>query len=303
MQPEPITPLAPRSAGRTVFTQNWCQLAFIHWEVEPERVAPLMPPGVRPDVFDGVTHVGLVPFSMERIGLFGGPAVPYFGTFLETNVRLYGVDEQGRRGVVFCSLEAARLATVVVTRVVTGLNYLWAGMTLHRDGDRIEYSTHRRWPGPRGASSHAVLTLGSAIAPTLFGIALLCCGLNSTVTATLSGQIVMEGFIDIRLPAWARRLITRAIAIVPAAIVTIWYGEKGTAQLLILSQVILSLQLPFAVVPLVCFTSDRRKMGEFVNPPWIKVLAWAAAGLIIMLNLKYLWDFFGVGRYLGGWLG
>ena len=166
MQPQPITPLAPRPAGRTVFTQNWCQLAFIHWEVEPERVAPLMPPGVRPDVFDGATHVGLVPFSMERIGLFGGPAVPYFGTFLETNVRLYGVDEQGRRGVVFCSLEAARLATVVVTRVVTGLNYLWAGMTLHRDGDRIEYSTRRRWPGPRGASSHAVLTLGAAIEPS-----------------------------------------------------------------------------------------------------------------------------------------
>ena len=103
-------PLAPRPAGRTVFTQNWCQLAFIHWEVDPERVAPLMPPGVRPDLHEGATHVGLVPFSMERIGLFGGPAVPYFGTFLETNVRLYGVDEQGRRGVVFCSLEAARLA-------------------------------------------------------------------------------------------------------------------------------------------------------------------------------------------------
>jgi uncharacterized protein YqjF (DUF2071 family) len=165
-QPEPITPLAPRPAGRTVFTQHWCQLAFIHWEIDPERVAPLMPPGVRPDVVDGVTHVGLVPFSMERIGLFGLPPVPYFGTFLETNVRLYGVDEEGRRGVVFCSLEAARLATVVVTRVVTGLNYLWADMTLHREGDRIEYSSRRRWPGPRGASSHAVLTLGESVEPS-----------------------------------------------------------------------------------------------------------------------------------------
>src|SRR3954463_11449782 len=98
--------------------------------------------------------------------------------------------------------------------------------------------------------AHSFLTplLGSAIAPTLFGIALLCCGLNSTVTATLAGQIVMEGFLDIKLPPWARRLVTRAIATVPAAVVTIWYGEKGTAQLLILSQVILSLQLPFAVV-------------------------------------------------------
>src|SRR5206468_9165596 len=115
--------------------------------------------------------------------------------------------------------------------------------------------------------------LGSAIAPTLFGIALLCCGMNSTVTATLSGQIVMEGFIDIRLPGWARRLLTRAIAIVPAAIVTIWFGEKGTAQLLILSQVVLSLQLPFAIVPLVMFTADRRKMGELVAPRWVTLLA------------------------------
>src|SRR5215813_11200258 len=133
--------------------------------------------------------------------------------------------------------------------------------------------------------------LGSAIAPTLFGIALLCCGLNSTVTATLSGQIVMEGFIDIRLPAWARRLTTRGIAIVPAAVVTIWYGEKGTAQLLILSQVILSFQLPFAVVPLVMFTADRRKMGELIAPRWVTALAALVATIIIALNIKLLFDF------------
>jgi manganese transport protein len=132
--------------------------------------------------------------------------------------------------------------------------------------------------------------LGSAIAPTLFGIALLCCGLNSTVTATLSGQIVMEGFLDIRLPAWARRLVTRSIAIVPAAIVTIWYGEKGTAQLLILSQVILSLQLPFAIVPLVMFTADRRKMGELIAPRWVTALAALTAAVIITLNVKLLYD-------------
>ena len=106
--------------------------------------------------------------------------------------------------------------------------------------------------------------LGSGMAPTLFAIALLCCGLNSTVTATLAGQIVMEGFIDIRLPPWARRLTTRAIAIVPAAIVTIWYGEAGTAKLLIFSQVVLGLALPFSIVPLVMFTADRRKLGELV---------------------------------------
>jgi manganese transport protein len=139
---------------------------------------------------------------------------------------------------------------------------------------------------------HAFLAplLGSSIAPTLFGIALLCCGLNSTVTATLAGQIVMEGFLDIKLPAWARRLVTRAIAIVPAAVVTIWYGEKGTAQLLILSQVVLSLQLPFAIVPLVMFTADRRKLGELIAPRWMTALAVLTALLIIVLNMKLLWD-------------
>jgi manganese transport protein len=139
---------------------------------------------------------------------------------------------------------------------------------------------------------HAFLAplLGSSIAPTLFGIALLCCGLNSTVTATLAGQIVMEGFLDIKLPSWARRLVTRAIAIVPAAVVTIWYGEKGTAQLLILSQVVLSLQLPFAIVPLVIFTADRRKLGELIAPRWVTALAALTALLIIVLNLKLLWD-------------
>jgi manganese transport protein len=140
---------------------------------------------------------------------------------------------------------------------------------------------------------HAFLAplLGSAIAPSLFAIALLCCGLNSTVTATLSGQIVMEGFIDIRLPPWLRRLTTRAIAIVPAATVTIWFGEKGTAQLLILSQVILSLQLPFAVVPLIMFTADRRKMGELIAPRWVTALAALVAAIIIALNVKLLIDF------------
>ena len=120
--------------------------------------------------------------------------------------------------------------------------------------------------------------LGSAIAPTLFGIALLCCGLNSTVTATLAGQAVMEGFLDIRLPPWLRRLITRAIAIIPAAGVTIFYGEQETGKLLILTQVILSLQLPFAVVPLVQFTADRAKMGALTSPKWLMAFAGADRG-------------------------
>jgi manganese transport protein len=141
--------------------------------------------------------------------------------------------------------------------------------------------------------AHAFLAplLGSALAPTLFGIALLCCGLNSTVTATLAGQIVMEGFIHIKVAPWLRRLITRAIAIVPAALVTIWYGEKGAGQLLIFSQVVLSLQLPFAVVPLVMLTASRAKMGVFVAPRWLTGTAAMIATIIIVLNAKLVFDF------------
>jgi manganese transport protein len=133
--------------------------------------------------------------------------------------------------------------------------------------------------------------LGTAIAPTLFGIALLCCGLNSTVTATLAGQAVMEGFLQIRLPPWLRRLVTRLIAIVPASIVTIWYGQSGTAKLLILSQVILSLQLSFAVIPLIMFTASRAKMGALVAPKWLIAFASVIAAVIVVLNVKLLVDF------------
>jgi len=133
--------------------------------------------------------------------------------------------------------------------------------------------------------------LGSALAPTLFAIALLCCGLNSTVTATIAGQAVMEGFLHIKLQPWLRRLITRSIAIVPAAAVTIAYGESGAGTLLILSQVVLSFQLPFAIIPLIMFTADKRKMGTLTAPMWQTVLAVLAAVLIIALNIKLLYDF------------
>jgi manganese transport protein len=132
--------------------------------------------------------------------------------------------------------------------------------------------------------------LGTALAGTMFGVALLCCGLNSTVTATLSGQIVMEGFINVRLPAWARRLATRGLAIIPALIGIVLYGEAGTGRLLILSQVILSMQLPFAIVPLVMFTADRRKMGELVAPRWVTALAVLVAAVVIALNIKVIVD-------------
>jgi manganese transport protein len=126
--------------------------------------------------------------------------------------------------------------------------------------------------------------LGTTAASTLFAVALLAAGQNSTITGTLAGQVVMEGFLDIRLPAWLRRLITRLIAIVPAVIVTALYGERGAAGLLILSQVILSLQLSFAVVPLVRFTGERRKMGEFANGRLLSAAAWSVAAVIVGLN-------------------
>src|SRR5438876_7618600 len=133
-------------------------------------------------------------------------------------------------------------------------------------------------------------TLGVGLASALFAIALLASGQNSTLTVTLGGQIVMEGFLNIRLRPWLRRLITRLIAIVPAVICTALYGECGTAKLLVFSQVILSMQLSFAVIPLVLFTSSRAKMGQFVNPLWVKILAWLTAGIIVLLNVKYLFD-------------
>jgi manganese transport protein len=141
--------------------------------------------------------------------------------------------------------------------------------------------------------AHGLLSplLGSAIAPVLFGIALLCCGLNSTVTATMAGQIVMEGFIDIKMAAWARRLVTRLVAIIPAIAVILLAGEAQLGKLLVLSQVVLSFQLPFAVVPLGVFTASKAKLGELVAPRWLTVMAATIATLLISLNVKLIFDF------------
>src|SRR3954449_3323471 len=219
------------------------------------------------------------------IGIIGATVMPH-NLFLHSGVvqtRRYGDGIEERR-------EAIKLATLDSTialmfaLLINAAILILAAATFNKVGQTDVAELDQ-------AHSFLAPLLGSAIAPTLFGIALLCCGMNSTVTATLSGQIVMEGFLDIRLPAWARRLITRAIAIVPAAIVTIWYGAQGTAQLLILSQVVLSLQLPFAVVPLVMFTADKRKMGALVAPRWLTTLAVLIAVTVITLNVKLLIDF------------
>jgi uncharacterized protein len=157
---EPVTPTAPRAAGPTVFTQSWRDLAFLHWAVAPERVAPLLPRGTRPDEHDGATFVGLVPFRMQGMGIAGSPGLPWVGSFLETNVRLYSIDERGRRGVVFASLDAERLLPVLAARWIAGLPYLFARMRYDRAGDLATYSSRRRWPGPRGVRADVAVRVG-----------------------------------------------------------------------------------------------------------------------------------------------
>jgi uncharacterized protein YqjF (DUF2071 family) len=161
---EPLTPTAPRSAGRTVFTQGWRDATFLHWAVDPERVAPLLPAGTVPDVHEGATFVGLIPFRMRRIGLLGLPGLPYLGSFVETNVRLYSVDDQGRRGVVFRSLDAERLLPVLAARWAARLPYLWSRMRIDRAGDVLTYTSQRRWPGPHGAHCRVVVQVGRPLA-------------------------------------------------------------------------------------------------------------------------------------------
>jgi manganese transport protein len=147
--------------------------------------------------------------------------------------------------------------------------------------------------------AHSLLDglLGTNLAPIAFAVALLAAGQSSTITGTLSGQIIMEGFLNMRMRPWLRRLLTRAIALVPAVVVLALAGDSGLYRLLILSQVILSLQLPFATIPLIHFTSDTKKMGVFANRTWIKVVAWSIAAIIVALNLKLVFD------ELSGWLG
>jgi uncharacterized protein YqjF (DUF2071 family) len=148
VRPEDITPDTVRPVRRSTLVQRWADLAFLHWPADPAVVAPLLPPGTVPDVLDGVTYAGLIAFRMADTGLLRGPAVPYLGTFCETNVRLYSVDGTGRRGVVFRSLDAERLLPVLIARATLRLPYMWSRMRLTRDGDVLTYTSRRRWPHP-----------------------------------------------------------------------------------------------------------------------------------------------------------
>src|SRR6201991_1446175 len=140
----PVT--APPLPRPVMFAQHWADLTFVHWPVEPQAIAHLYPAGTSPDVFEGLTYVGLVPFTMRRTTVGTAVPLPYFGTFHETNIRLYSIDEDGRHGVVFLSLETARLAVVPVVRGALGVPYTWARMRIDRSDDRIAYESERRWP-------------------------------------------------------------------------------------------------------------------------------------------------------------
>lgn len=162
MRPEPVTPERATPLGGAWTRQTWSDAVFVHWAVDPEVVAPYFPPGVRPDTLDGRTHVGLIAFRMQRIGAVRGPGIPYFGSFLETNVRLYSVDDRGRRGVVFVSLDASRLVPVLGARAALALPYLWSRMRMRRRGSVLEYRSSRHVTG--AAPSRLVVDIGEPIA-------------------------------------------------------------------------------------------------------------------------------------------
>lgn len=231
-----------------------------------------------------VEIVGNADMLYVALGIIGATVMPH-NLYLHSAIvqtRKVGDSLEEKREAIAMATTDSTIALMLALTVNASILIL-AAATFHAVGrtDVVEL-----------AQAHGLLApmLGTSLAATLFAVALLACGLNSTVTATLAGQVVMEGFLDIRLPPWLRRLTTRLVAIVPAIAVTMLFGERATGKLLVLSQVVLGLQLPFAIVPLVLFTSDRRKMGDLVAPRWLTAVCWLIALLIIALNLKFVFD-------------
>jgi len=212
------------------------------------------------------------------IGILGATVMPH-NLYLHSAIvqtRDYARDHKGKKTALkFATIDST--VSLLLALFINGAILVVSAATFHHTGHRDVADI---------TDAHALLTplLGTTLASVLFAVALLASGQNSTLTGTLAGQIVMEGFLQIRLKPWLRRLVTRLLAIIPALIVTALYGEKGTTSLLVLSQVILSMQLSFAVVPLVVFTGSGAKMGEFANPQWMKALAWIITLIIIALN-------------------
>ena len=247
----------------------------------------------RPDYAE--VFKGLVPTSQIvtdpgmlfiAIGIIGATVMPH-NLYLHSSIiqtRKYEQNTEGRR-------EAIRFAALDTTTALTLAFFINAAILIV---SAATFYTRGQHDVAEIQDAYKLLspTLGVGMASTVFALALLASGQNSTLTGTLAGQIIMEGFLNIRLRPWLRRLITRLLAIVPAVIVTALYGSSGVAKLLIISQVVLSVQLSFAVVPLVRFTSDKKRMGEFVNPLWLKILAWFTAAVIAVLNAVLLYYLF-----------
>jgi uncharacterized protein len=160
--PEPVTAEAIRPVSRPLLTMQWRDLAFLHWPVDTGAAARFMPPGTLPDLFHGVSYAGLIAFRIHDVRVPGLPALPYLGSFPETNVRLYSVGPDGRRGVVFCSLDAARLLPTLLGRAAVRLPYQWSWMRVRRGGDVISYASRRRWPRP-GARLQLTLRVGERL--------------------------------------------------------------------------------------------------------------------------------------------
>ena len=219
------------------------------------------------------------------IGILGATVMPH-NLYLHSSIvqtRRIGPDAASKR-------EAIRFATMDSTLALVGATFVNAAILIMAAAV-FHNSGHADLADIQGAYKLLSPLLGVGFASTLFAIGLLASGQNSTLTGTLAGQIVMEGFLRIKLRPWLRRLVTRAIAIVPAVVVIGFYGEDKTNDLLVASQVALSMQLGFAVWPLMRFTSDRRKMGEFVNPVWIQIVGWTVTAMIIVLNAKLVLDY------------
>jgi manganese transport protein len=217
------------------------------------------------------------------MGILGATVMPH-NLYLHSSIvqtRAYGSSLQDKTEAVHYATLDSTIALIFAFAINASILIL-AAATFYPQGYMVEDIEH----------AHTLLQplLGSVLAPTLFALALVCCGLNSTVTATMAGQIVMEGFLHIQLRPWLRRLLTRGLAIIPALIVALYYGEQGTAKLLILSQVILSFQLPFAMIPLIAFTTSRRKMGDLVAPLWLGIIGSIIALTVTLLVVKLALD-------------
>lgn len=220
------------------------------------------------------------------IGILGATVMPH-NLYLHSSIvqtRNYPRTTAGKKAAIqFATIDST--VSLFLAFFINAAILIVAAATFHTSG-------HTEVADIMDAHKLLAPLLGTTLASTLFAVALLASGQNSTLTGTLAGQIVMEGFLNIKLKPWLRRLITRALAIVPSFLVTLWYGESGTASLLVLSQVILSMQLSFAVIPLVLFTNSKPKMGEFANKSFLKIAVWIVTVIIVILNIYLLIDTF-----------